>query len=87
MDCFRLEEAISRIKKVERKLIAFWFYPSRHLSFEEALIQYQYESKHMPKFKPREKMVKRCRDIEPLFSSEPLINKLNLNYSKWLKTT
>ena len=32
-DYFRMDEAIYELTKLERKLIAFWFYPGRHLQY------------------------------------------------------
>lgn len=52
-DYFKLEEAIYELTKLERKLRLFWFYPGRHLTYEEALLDFQYESKNHPKFQPK----------------------------------
>lgn len=53
MDYFKLQAAIYELTKLQRKLITFWFYPGRHISYAEALLEFQYETTNYPKFKPR----------------------------------
>ena len=45
------------MKKLERKLRTWWFYEGRGISYEEALIEYEHETKSFPKFKSR---IKNC---------------------------
>ena len=55
-DYFKIEEAIYELTKLERKLIAFWFYPSRGLSYQEALILHQGDSMNHPEFRPKSRL-------------------------------
>ena len=47
---YKYEAAIYEIKKLERKLRAWWFYEGRGITYEEALIEYEHESRDYPKF-------------------------------------
>ena len=53
---YKYEAAIYEIKKLERKLRAWWFYEGRGITYEEALIEYEHESRDYPKFKCKERV-------------------------------
>lgn len=50
---YKYEAAIYEIKKIERKLRGWWFYEGRGITYEEALIEYEHETRSYPKFKSR----------------------------------
>lgn len=54
-DYFKYEAAIYEVKKLERKLRAWWFYQGRGITYEEALIEYEHESREYPKFKSKKR--------------------------------
>jgi len=53
---YRYEAAIYEIKKLERKLRTWWFYQGRGITYEEALIEYEHESRDYPKFKSKKRV-------------------------------
>jgi len=41
------------LKKIERKLRMFWFYPGRHINYEEAVIEGSIDAESSPKYWPK----------------------------------
>ena len=53
---YKYEAAIYEIKKLERKLRMWWFYQGRGITYVEALIEYEHESRDYPKFKSKKRV-------------------------------